>query len=378
MAIVAGAVVAVVLTAAPVTRATAAAGEWPCFQGSPAHVGIAAEFAPPLETAWTVDLRESVYASPVWDGGRAYVVTEKGTVNAILPDGRTAWKVKVDGMVYASTPTVADGRLYFGVVRNRPKSGALYCLSAADGATLWSKSVDGHVFSSPLLAGGMVVFGSDDWNVYALDAADGRELWRFRTGGEIHDNAAAASGDNLIIGSRDRHLYALKASSGALVWKFRGRKRFNTTPAVDGAEVFVGEEDGTFYALSAETGGTLWTWRSPEPIVATPAVLHDRVIVASTDGVVTSLSRRGERQWRFLTGSHVVAPPVVAGGWVYTGAIDTLGILDQYFYALNISTGEPAWKMKLVGPLFAAPAPADGLLIVAAKKGRVYGLKRKG
>jgi len=374
-----GAAIVVAALAAPsVPWPAVVPGEWPCFQGGPAHTGVTAEFAPPLETAWTVDLKEYVYASPVWAGGRAYVLTEKGTVNAILPDGRMAWKARVDGMIYASTPAVADGKIYFGVVRNRPKSGALYCLSAADGAVRWSRSVGGHVFSSPLLVGGMVVFGSDDWNVYAFDAADGRELWRFRTGGEVHDNAAALSGDNVVIGSRDRCLYALKAASGTLAWKFRGRKRFNTTPAVDGPEVFAGEEDGTFYALSASTGGTLWTWRSPEPIVATPAVLPDRVIVASTDGAVVSLNRRGERQWRFLAGPHVVAPPLVAGGWVYTAAIDTLGILDQYFYALSLSTGEPAWKMKLAGPLFAAPAPADGLLIIAAKKGRVYGLKRKG
>jgi outer membrane protein assembly factor BamB len=355
-----------------------ASAEWSCFQGGPSHSGIAPEFSPPLETAWTIDLKEGIYASPVWAEGRAFVATEKGTVCAVLPEGRIAWKTKVDGLVYASTPSVSGGKVYLGVVRNRPKGGALYCLSATDGAILWARTVGGHVFSSPLVAGGRVYFGSDDWNVYALDAGDGREIWRFRTSGEVHDNAAALSGENIVIGSRDRTLYALEASSGSPVWRFRGRKRFNTTPAVDGDEVLVGEEDGTLYALSAPTGGTLWTWRSPEPIVATPAILPDRVIVASTDGSVVSLSRKGARHWRYKVGPHVVAPPVVAGKWIYTAGIDTLGILDQYLYALDIATGEPAWKMKLAGPMFAAPAPGEGILLVAAKKGRLYGLKRKG
>jgi eukaryotic-like serine/threonine-protein kinase len=62
--------------------------------------------------------------------------------------------------------------------------------------------------SSPVIAGGMVFFGSGDGNVYALEAAGGTLRWRFHTGNVVHASPAVA-GDTLYVGSWDGQLYAI-------------------------------------------------------------------------------------------------------------------------------------------------------------------------
>ena len=58
---------------------------------------------------------------------------------------------------------------------------------------------------------GVVAFGSDDNTVHALDAATGSLIRRFRIVGEIWSSPVVADGV-LYVGSKDGYVYALKAS----------------------------------------------------------------------------------------------------------------------------------------------------------------------
>jgi outer membrane protein assembly factor BamB len=62
-------------------------------------------------------------------------------------------------------------------------------------------------FSSPTIADGVLYFGDTDNYVYALNATTGTFLWRFQTSDQVWDSASVADGA-VYIGSNDGNLYA--------------------------------------------------------------------------------------------------------------------------------------------------------------------------
>ena len=94
------------------------------------------------------------------------------------------WKFKTDGPVYSS-PVVADGIVFCG-----SNDGRLYALFAATGEKRWEFKTGGAVCSSPVVAEGTVYFGSLDGNIYQLDANSGEKYWWFRTNNEIATSPA--------------------------------------------------------------------------------------------------------------------------------------------------------------------------------------------
>ena len=53
------------------------------------------------------------------------------------------------------------------------------------------------VYSSPVVANGIVYVGSEDKNLYAIDAVTGKEKWRFATGDHIYSSPSVANGSRL-------------------------------------------------------------------------------------------------------------------------------------------------------------------------------------
>ena len=59
------------------------------------------------------------------------------------------------------------------------------------------------------------------------------------------------------------------------------------------------------------------------------------------------------RAWYFPTGDAVTATPTVVGGTVYVGS------WDDYFYALDLETGRPRWKVRLKSQNGVTPYPGE-------------------
>jgi len=77
----------------------------------------------------------------------------------------------------------------------------------------WKFATRGPVRGSPVVAGGLVLFGSGDGNLYAIEAATGRERWRVALGGAVASTPAVADGV-VFATSRERRLTALDLSTG--------------------------------------------------------------------------------------------------------------------------------------------------------------------
>ncbi len=85
-------------------------------------------------------------------------------------NGELVWKQKFD-LPTSSAPTIAGGRIYFGVrgaaALGRPPR--LVALAASDGRLLWEMELEGAVLSAPVVSGRQMLFGTDQNLFYVLE-----------------------------------------------------------------------------------------------------------------------------------------------------------------------------------------------------------------
>jgi outer membrane protein assembly factor BamB len=135
-----------------------------------------------------------------------------------------------------------------------------------------------HVFQ-PVAHAGRVYFGSSsEHTVTCIDGKTGELQWRFFTEGPVR-MAPTVAGGNLLFGSDDGHVYCVDAASGALQWKYRAGPRDARLPgneqmisrwpvrsgvlvrdgvAYAAAGVFPQRLGAFLAAIDARTGRELW------------------------------------------------------------------------------------------------------------------------
>ncbi len=139
------------------------------------------------------------------------------------------WSKTVNGKVSA-TPVVAGGVVYFGTW-----NGYFYALDAITGATKWSRSplCSCRMAGSAMVQNGVVYVGTSTATLYALSAADGHTIWS----------------------------KTLTTQSGAEIW---------ASPVVFNGVVYVGVAShsdapcvqGMMYGVNAATGSINWTFNA--------------------------------------------------------------------------------------------------------------------
>ena len=295
--------------------------------------------ADPPSVKWTFVAESSsgtkpaVHNSPAVGQGLLYVSSYDGYLYALEratgKEGETGWRRPLG---QATNPLVSGPALdpEQKVVAVGSEDGGLYVYDAKTGAPRpWSPFMTrGKVWSTPLIANGVIYFGSHDRNVYAVSMENGKELWRFPTGGAVVARPLLFQ-DMVIVGSFDRNLYALNAKDGALRWKFQAKNWFWAGAVSDGKVIFAPSMDGNLYALDAG-GAPLWTHAMGSSIVATPVLLPRGLVVAGKDGKVSllnpspqDLGAARELHPRSIRGASFTAPLAAAGDSVYLGSLDS-------------------------------------------------------
>ena len=104
----------------------------------------------------------------VW---RDYVIFTGGDCTARAfnaNNGHLRWERVFDKPV-SSPPTIAAGRVYFGLLGDEFTPSRLVCISARDGRLLWQMETEGSILSAPVIAGKRIVFGTDKNVFYVLE-----------------------------------------------------------------------------------------------------------------------------------------------------------------------------------------------------------------
>jgi len=289
---------------------------------------------------------------PVLEHGRLFLGTNHGLVLAVqAATGRVLWHRRFAGCVAAS-PAAGDGVVYVGFMDPPPCTGTapsvLVALDARRGQILWRVRT-GPIESSPLVASGLVYFGSWDGRVYAVDARTGRVRWSFATQDRVKGGVALADG-LVFAGSYDGRLYALDARNGRLRWSAGGLGGLYATPAVAAGRVVVGSTDGSIYAFAARDGRPLWTRRTGSFVYAAAAIAGGTVYVGSYDHRLYALAASsGAVRWTYDAGAPISGAATVLDGLVY---FSTCGSCSKYesnpgarrTFAVDARTGRLVWR----------------------------------
>lgn len=271
----------------------------------------------------------------------------------------------------------------------------------------WTHTATTSISSEPIVANGMIYWGSWDGNEHASSLSNGQDIWATNLGTSYvpcsHETfgitGAAAIATISIGGSQtpvdfvaggNSNFYALNANTGAVIWQTLLGSGSNTfifgSPAYFDGSIYIGVASlgdcpliqGQFFQLQATTGQIQHTfdvvpanclggsvWGSPtidaaarivyfgtgnEGTCATTETMTDAVIALRT----SDLSLVGS--WQIPTSQQAPDGDFGSTPTLFTATIQKvqhkmLGLLNKngYYYALdrtNISTG-PLWQDQL-------------------------------
>ncbi|MFL6243305.1 MAG: PQQ-binding-like beta-propeller repeat protein, partial [Acidimicrobiia bacterium] len=401
---------------------------------------ISPQTAEELKQIWFFNAKDTVTATPAVVDGVAYVGDWSGNFYAIdLKTGRSRWtyQAHVHGQVYAgqivSSAAVADVKGVRTVFFAGGKT--LYALRADDGSERWKHEVGrrgddndpSEIESSPVVADGLVVFGTDVHNsgkgepaaVIAVDAATGKARWTTVTAptdgesatgpgcGDVWGSATVDPAAKLVFvgtgnctsspdgyGRFAEAIVALDLGSGAVRWTYQPHQPNrddldfagapNLFDAGGRALVGLGNKDAAYYAVDRATGELVWRTQVTEPGIPRPntnystggfigaTAVADGVVVGGTAvGGAPALhaldTATGAIKWQQAEAADTYASAAIANGVVFLGSTT-----DFTFRALDLQTGEVLWSKVLRGGV------AGGAAIVGDDVIAVAGIREPG
>ena len=289
-----------------------------------------------------------------------------GPARQTMPD---AWDV------YTSSPTVVNGRVYFG-----SGDGNVYAVDASTGVLQWKFATGDVVHASPAVAGNTVYVGSYDSRFYAIDAESGQQRWVFQAGEDanIHNqvgfqSSAAVVDGTVYVGCRDAHVYALDAATGRKRWDYPTSKSWvNATPAVRDGTVYAGTSDSSrFMALDARSGRLKWNFDTKAYVFSSAALAGNLAYFGSHNGRLYAVDlRSGQAAWTFQTEGAKRDPLKL---------VNADGSLNQESFSPVFGDFQDMYvdfyRYISTGAILGSPAVVDGVLYVGSTDGNVYALE---
>jgi len=110
------------------------------------------------------------YAAPlIWRNQVIFAPGDQTLRSFNSATGSKLWQ-KVYEYPVATAPTLAGGRIYFGLRSpDKETPGKLICASPRNGTIFWEMDVKGTILNSPVIAGSWIIFGTDQGEFYVLE-----------------------------------------------------------------------------------------------------------------------------------------------------------------------------------------------------------------
>jgi outer membrane protein assembly factor BamB len=209
----------------------------------------------------------------------------------------------------------------------------LYALSFT-GTLKWVApfQADQAIWGSPVTDGTNIYFGTLGRKVYAVNAQTGRQTWVQKVDGAILGAPVLGPDNTLYVGSYTGVLISLKTSNGQLIHQDTASSWIWSGPAQDGTHVYVGDANGMVYAFPTGSTGQPWTQQLNGAVVGSPLVIDTNVIVGTEAGIVYFMDNTGQNVRPITLTGKIYATPAAAGTLVLvapTGGDSTLVALDM-------------------------------------------------
>jgi eukaryotic-like serine/threonine-protein kinase len=238
-------------------------------------------------------------------------------------NGRIAWTYYTDGPV-RSSPFIFERYAFIG-----SDDGYLHAINLDTGRQAWRVESGSPVRSTPYVSAAeeSIYFGNEDGDFFCLSFR-GEIRWRFKAKRAITSSPVVADGI-VYFGSVDAMLYAIDAQSGWVIWRYRLAKPSISSPCIAEKLVFTGAADGALYCIDARTSKENWRFETDNQVTGSPIIHRDSIYFGSVDKHIYCLEYlTGRLRWKFKTGGAITGTPVAQDDLVFVGA------LDHMLYAL--------------------------------------------
>jgi len=252
---------------------------------------------------WSFQADESLASPPYIGKENLYVYDSNANIYCLDKDGKLRWKKKIEEKITSGVKEY-QGKLFIGT-----EKGIFFSFDGKDGKDLWTFQAGEAIRSTPIVAAGVIIFGSDDYNLYFLDL-EGKLVDKFETGGAIRVTALA-DGNELYFGSDDQHSYCLDLKRKRINWKTKIGCRIHTSPVADNKRVFFLCWNGILYCLNKKNGTILW-WKSvPARTSYRLGLIKKRVVVTSLSNLLVSFDvKTGEKVGEFDAAQIIQSNPL--------------------------------------------------------------------
>lgn len=228
----------------------------------------------------------------------------------------------------------------------------------------WRFDTGGEIYSTPVIANGILYVASKNGYLYALNAETGQERWRFQLTAYVVRSSPVAADGVVFIGA-GFNLFALDAKTGAQVWRVPLRYAGQSTPTIARGVVVVPSQEGWIYAFAAKTGEVRWRIPTDGVVFGSPAITGDIVAIGTDTGTVYTVKlETGQLIWRKSMTGGVIASPAIGGEVVYFTSE------SGKTTAFNLSTGDVLWTAEIGGPQ--PPTVSNKLVVIASTDGGVH------
>ena len=242
---------------------------------------------------WKLRTGDVVHGSPAHADGLVVVGSWDGRVYAAdARDGHLRWQFQggVDPLLhnqqgFQASPAIAGGVVFIG-----GRDAHLYAIDARTGQEKWRFATGtSWVISSPAVAAGTVYFATSDTSlVHALDAATGRPVWQQQGQAYVFSSPTVA-GSVLLLGVLNGTLEARDLLTGERLWQWAteaARANLGWALTADGrinsAMLYAeGWHDSMAQGASRQI--------SIGAVFATPLVVDGVTYIGSTDGRMVAL-----------------------------------------------------------------------------------------
>jgi len=214
----------------------------------------------------------------------------------------------------------------------------LTAIRSMDGRIMWREPVGKpeHRFHEPLRVEETAVITSET-QAFMFDLIQGNVLRQF----ELANVASAkpvVAGKLLIIGSNNGRVFAHALTTGLRLWHYDIGTAVSTSPVLSGPTLVGTSDGGGVFAFNPINGAVLWRYQTYNRVSAQPEATEHYIYVASQDRSLRAIQRtNGRERWRVFEDVELTRGPKQVGDTLL------LSVPGQGMRAMNPFTGSTEW-----------------------------------